>query len=323
MRKSLSRLTAAFSAACLVLAVTSSASAYTITAQGALTTDSTVSTSIDLAGTLSATGSGFSKSGTKVSPFVVTGVASDPGATPPGGASAPISLDSGVVVVNSTASSTAPNPAGADWTLTDPNLKTLSDVQNLDVDLLTGATGSFAINTLHVYTNSVNFLLKDIDINLGGTLSAMSFTQTGAAALAPTGVGTGTYSIDGDISATVSGLLASILFGAVEIPVDDQVISSPFALTGSYTVTAIPGGRHIALDGSVNLAVPVSVVTALVTSLATPALTISTTVDLLASITVAVGYHLETNVVPEPGSFILLGIGLAALVPVLRLRRKS
>jgi hypothetical protein len=39
------------------------------------------------------------------------------------------------------------------------------------------------------------------------------------------------------------------------------------------------------------------------------------------SLSLAFNYHLESNVVPEPGSVILLGIRLAALPPPLRSRR--
>ena len=307
----------------LALVMTATANAYTITAQGALTTDSTFDASIDLTGTFGVVGTGavYDSKKKAVTPFIVTGVgtAGDPAA--PGAPTTPISLYAATPIH----STPVDLNAGADYTLTDLNLHTLADVQNLDVDLLNGQIGSFAINTLDIYTNSTVALIKDITIDLGGDLSGLTFAQTGAATLSPTGFGTGTFSIDGDLSATLSNLLVVAIGGLIPIPVDDQILNVPgFALTGNYTVTSIPGGRHIALDGSVDLEVPLGLVSALETSISDVVqLTISTTIDLAASVTVSVAYHLETNVVPEPGSFILLGIGLAALVPVLRLRRKS
>ena len=323
MLKHSSRLAAVVGTACLLLAVASTANAYTITATGALTTDSTFDASIDLTGTFGVVGDGavYDSKLKKVTPFKVTGVGSGGVPASPGAPTASISL------FDSTPVSSTPVDlnAGADYTLTDPTLHTLTDVQNMDVDLLNGQVGSFAINTLDIYTNSTVALIKDITIDLGGDLSGLTFSQTGAATLSPTGFGTGTFSIDGDLSALLSNLTVVAIGGLIPIPVPDQSIDAPgFLLGGTYTVTSIPGGRHIALDGTVDLNIPLALTSALETSISDVVqLTISTTIDLAASVTVTIAYHLETNVVPEPGSFILLGIGLAALVPVLRLRRKS
>jgi len=51
-----------------------------------------------------------------------------------------------------------------------------------------------------------------------------------------------------------------------------------------------------------------------------PGLTISSTLDLVASLSLALSYHLEQTglVVPEPGSIVLLGLGLLCFAPFLR-----
>jgi len=316
------RLFAVGAVAAIGLAVTASANAYTITTQGQLTTDSTFNAVVDLTGQFSVAGAGavYDSKAKKVTPFAVTGVGVDGNPAPPGDPSAPLSLFGGPTNISSTPTDLN---GGALYTLTEPNLKTLTDVQNLDVDLLNGQTGGFTLNTLDIYTNSTVNLIKDITIDLTGELSGLTFTETGATVFVPTGVGTGTFSILGDLSATISNLNVTAL-GIIQVPVDPQSLTTPFALTGTYTISTIPGGRHISLDGSVDLAVPLSVQTNLTTSLTSPAaLSVSTTIDLLASLTVSVGYHLETNVVPEPGSFILLGLGLASLIPVFGMRRKK
>jgi len=304
------RLSAVF-AACLLLAV-SSARAYTITAPGDLlpTPNQTFNAVVDLTGNANVKGSGFVYNATKgaIQPFFVKAPFDSA-----------LSLADGPVTVSS-------NPINTNgpvqWTLTDPNLRTLSDINNLDVDLLNGQSAEIAISTVDIFTNSTVALIKDITIDVSGTLTGLTFDQTGSTIAIPTGLGTGTFTTNGNLNGTLD--LNAILLQLITQPVGVQSLSLPGALTGTYNVTPIVGGRHIALDGNINLNLPLSLVSALATSISDVVqLTISASVDLQASLTIAVGYHFETNVVPEPGSFVLLGLGLAALVPVIRYRRKK
>jgi len=299
-------------AACLLLAV-SSARAYTVTAPGDLVPNSaqTFNAVVDLTGNIDATGGGaaYDSKLKKVTNFTLTAPTTHP-----------LSLFDGPVSVSSNPTNTN---GPVQWTLTDPNLRTLSDIQNLDVDLLNGQTADFALNTVDIFTNSTLTLLKDITIDVSGTLTGLSFDQTGSTITLPTGLGTGTFATDGILNGQIDNLQA-VAIGLITVPVGTQVLALPGALTGTYNVTPIVGGRHIALDGTINLNLPLSLVTQLTTSISDVVqLSISTTIDLQASLTIAVGYHFETNVVPEPGSFVLLGLGLAALVPVFRYRRKK
>jgi len=315
MPKSFHRLAAAV-AACLVLAGTTSVQAYTITQTGNFTgtpsvapdDDDTFHADVDLTGNLTATGGGAAYNATAkaIQPFVVTA----PTVHPLSFTGGPQSVDS--------------NPTGqGDFTLTDPNLHTLVDIQNLDVDLLNGQSVPFAIDTVDIFTNSKIGLLKDITIDVSATLSKLTFDQTGSSVLTPTGVGTGTFVVNGDLNGTASDLNAIVL-QLLSLPLDPQDLTLPGALAGTYTITSVPGGRKISLDGSINLQLPLTLNTQLSTSNSDVVpLTISTTVDLAASLTIAVGFHLSTVVAPEPGSFVLLGIGLAALVPIIRHRRKK
>jgi len=298
-------------AACLLLAV-SSANAYTVTVPGDLVPNSaqTFNAVVDLTGNANVKGSGFVYNATKgqIQPFFVKAPFDSP-----------LSLAEGPVTVSSNPTNTN---GPVQWTLTDPNLRTLSDINNLDVDLLNGQSAEIAISTVDIFTNSTVALIKDITIDVSGTLTGLTFDQTGSTITVPTGLGTGTFTTAGDLNGTLD--LNAILLQLISQPVGVQSLSLPGTLTGTYNVTPIVGGRHIALDGNINLELPLSLVSALATSISDVVqLTISASVDLQASLTIAVGYHFETNVVPEPGSFVLLGLGLAALVPVFRYRRKK
>lgn len=213
------------------------------------------------------------------------------------------------------------NPTNTDgpvqWTLTDPNLRTLSDIQNLDLDLLNGQTANFALNQFQIATS-----LIPIAVDINGTLTKLSFTQTGATVAVPGGLGTGTFSTAGDLGGEINPLHVSVLGGAAAFDTTLNIPATSYLLTGSYTVTPAVGGRHIALDGTVNLVLPLSLSTALAVSSGT-SLGVTASVDLLSTFTVTASYHLETFVVPEPGSIALLGLGVAALIPVLRYRRKK
>jgi hypothetical protein len=201
----------------------------------------------------------------------------------------------------------------------------LYDIYDLDVDLLNGQTADFALDTIFLTTNSTVSLLKSISIDVSGTLTGLRFDQTGAASVFG-GPNSGTFSVVGDLTANVDNLLA-VVFGLLQVPVGSQAVTLPGALTGTWTITPVfTLASKVTLDGQINLNIPISLLTNLTTSITDVlSLTISSTIDLAASLTVDVLYHLEDIVyfTPEPGSIVLLGIGLAAVVGVAVQRRRG
>ena len=208
------------------------------------------------------------------------------------------------------------------------NGQAISNIQNLDLDISHGVTTDFALSKVVITSTSPNVLLKAISIDVKGTLKDLVFEQTGGATLTPTGAGTGTFSVLGTLTA-VAGNLKAIAFGVLPIDVSDQTFSQPFAMTGTYKITGNPNDPNakIELDGSNNFSINLATITSLATELPSDelvALTISAAIDLAASINFNVGFHLErVGVIPEPGSIVLLGIGVVSIVPVWMNRRRK
>jgi hypothetical protein len=208
-----------------------------------------------------------------------------------------------------------------------PSTNNLVDVSSLDLDLLNGQTTPFAVQTITV-TALILGQPQALTADLSGTLDALSFAQdpnlpavlTGSATAAG---GSGTFTIPGTLDGTVT-LTGSLALGGTPITtlsLGSQSLSAPFALAGNWKVTPLGlGQRKVEMDGSTNLTLPLSIVTGLVQ---TGTLAASVTLNLLSTVSVAVSYHLETITVPEPGSIALLGVGLVALIPVVRRLRKK
>jgi hypothetical protein len=264
---------------------------------------------IDLTGNLFADGSGaVVNTKAKVEPFKFTAPLDHP-----------LALFGGPIVL-----STDPitDPVGTTFDL--PAADEIDDISALNLDLLNGTTADFALDTIFITTNSTVSLLKAISIDLSGTLADLRFTQTGAAILNGTG-GAGTFSVDGELSASIDNLLA-VVFGLLQVPVDPQSISAPFTLTGTWTSTGPSNNVKVTLDADIDFNIPLSLLTNLTTSITDVlSLTISSTIDLAASLTVNTTLHLEQSgiVIPEPGSMVLLGLGLLAFAPLAarRIRR--
>ena len=308
MRTYLLRTCAALSLVGLALAVAAPARAVTVPIDFT-GTEQNFDATIDLTGNLYADGSGaVVNTKAKVEPFKFT---------PP--FNHPLALYGGAVTLSSDPKT---DPLGTTF---DMSVNQLVDMTDLDVDFLNGQTSDFALDTIFITTNSTVSLLKSISIDVSGTLTGLRFDQTGAATVLG-GPGSGTFSVDGNLSANIDNLLA-VVFGLLQVPVGTQSISLPGSLTGSWTTTGPPNATKIALDGVIDLNVPISLITNLTTAITDVlSLTISSTIDLQASLTVSVAYHLEDIVsIPEPSSIVLLGIGLcAALVPAARrLRRRK
>ena len=272
-------------------------------------TEQNFDATIDLTGNLFADGTGSVVNTKKViEPFKFTAPLNHP-----------LSLFGGAVT---TSSDPITDPAGTTFDL--PAADDIDGISALNLDLLNGTTADFALDTIFLTTNSTVNLLKSISIDLSGTLTDLRFTQTGAAVLAG-GAGSGTFSVDGELSATIDNLLASI-FGLLFVPIDPQSISAPFTLTGSWTSTGPSNNVKVTLDSAIDFNIPLSLLTNLTTSITDVlSLTISSTIDLAASLTIGTTLHLEQSgiVIPEPGSMVLLGLGLLAFAPlaVRRIRR--
>jgi hypothetical protein len=197
----------------------------------------------------------------------------------------------------------------------------LTDIQDLDLDILNGNTAVVALDPILITIKIAGIIPGTIDINFTGTVKSIRFDQTGAPTINP---GLDEYLVPGDITAVFGGN-AAILAGAVSLPIPDTTITTPIVLPGTYTMTPVSGVTHnMELDGDFDLDLPLSLVTVLATSLGA-ALGFTGTIDLQASVQFAMSYHLEDLVVcvPEPGSVALFGIGLVALIPVVRRRLKK
>jgi hypothetical protein len=194
------------------------------------------------------------------------------------------------------------------------------------LDISNGVATNFALSQVKITSDSPNFFLAGITLDVQGTLKNLDFQQTGSAVLNPTGAGTGTFSIPGTLSA-IAGDLKAIAFELLDIPVDDQEFSQDFSLSGTYHIIGNPNDPNakIVLEGNNNFAINLATITSLAfqDSELIP-LTISAAVDLAASINFNVGFHLErVGVIPEPGSIVLLGLGVASVFPVLMHRRRK
>ncbi len=310
MRTYLLRTCAALSLVGLALAVAAPARAVSVPIDFT-GTEQNFDATIDLTGNLFADGSGaVVNTKAKVEPFKFTAPFDHP-----------LALYGGAVTLSSDPKT---DPLGTAFDFSGVNQ--LVDMADLDVDFLNGQTSDFALDTIFITTNSTVSLLKSISIDVSGTLTGLRFDQTGAATVLG-GPGSGTFSVDGELSANIDNLLA-VVFGLLQVPVGTQSITLPGSLTGTWTTTPLGGpNTKIALDGVIDLNVPISLITNLTTAITDVlSLTISSTIDLQASLTVSVAYHLEDIVsIPEPSSIVLLGIGLcAALVPAARrLRRRK
>ena len=228
----------------------------------------------------------------------------------------PLKLDPTPVLV---ASDPKTDPLGTTF-----DLSTLSlfDMQNTNLDLLNGKSVPIAIDTITITTNSSVSLLKALTVDISGNLSKLSFTQTGAPTILGGG-GSGTFSIPGDIGLSLTGANAA-LAGLINVAIPDISGNFSQAITGTWTLTGPANNLKIALDGAYTISAPLSVQTVLAMStgipLLLPGLTVSSTLDLVASLNLALSYHLEQSglVVPEPGSVVLFGLGLLCFAPFLR-----
>jgi hypothetical protein len=164
-------------------------------------------------------------------------------------------------------------------------------------------------------------ILQDIEVGVSATLDRVTFQQTSAASLSPTGAGTGTFSLPG-LGYLHLGDGTVNIGGIIPLPFELFSIPAPITLEGTYKVSGPLGNAKVELDGSlfyVRELSPGVESSSLATGISAPlALTISATIEWPASSNLLINFHLEQSglIIPEPASVVLVLIGLLAIAPV-------
>ncbi|MBX9791760.1 MAG: hypothetical protein K2Y37_22790 [Pirellulales bacterium] len=226
--------------------------------------------------------------------------------------------------------------------------RTLVSATNLDLDMLNGKTVSFALSDIVIPRTKMvaNALYDgnpingpsyypqpsaDLTLKISGTVKEVyleqdmsqlpTFTPDGAATGGIVGTATGTFKIP----MILRGLLdANIKVGGFDVQnLTDQNLSSKFNVTGQYELSGPASNLKIKLLGSDNVPFPLNFNTAL-TLTGAGVYGITTTVDLAASINLAYNFALNTiTPIPEPGSIVLLAIGLMSVSPLIIRRMRQ
>jgi hypothetical protein len=167
-----------------------------------------------------------------------------------------------------------------------------------------------------------------LTLNVSGTVKELYLQQDDA--LTPTftpngpadqfGVSRGTFSIPAVLNAALD---ATVKVSTVEaLKLENESIDTKLNITGSYEMVGPASAVTLKLFGSNLLPFPLGLNEALETN-GGSLYGITATVDLAASINFAYNFALTTVVaIPEPGSIVLLAIGLMAATPMMVLRLK-
>lgn len=278
--------------------------------------------SLTLSGVINAKGGGtvLNAKTAKIEPFVFT---------PP--FDHPVEFDGGPVLITTQPRSLGPGDfhykAPTQLTFTNGEL---TDADNFAIDVLNGTNLSLVSNELTLTTNSSVSILKSLAIQLSTDMDLLQFVQGPGdlAEFTPTGFGTGNFLIHGfGDSDTKNGVV--IVGGVVQVPA--AFISGPTSrtLSGTYKITGPLNNAKIEFDGvfSDSFGLFIAESTAIVAAIDDPLnLTISAAITLPLSLQLTLPFHFEASglVIPEPGSVVLFGIGLAVALPLgyRQMRRK-
>jgi hypothetical protein len=287
-------------------------------------TDQQASGSMTIFGNVSLTGAGaaFNPLSGKVEPFVFT-----PPVNHPFDAIDPVKINTNPYSVDFPWHRNLLSPITPPFTQVSIDGGQLTDIQDFDFDVylkpfmpLPAPPLDFYIEPFSFTTNSKVSLLKNVSVDFSGEFRQLGFEQTGAAILTPTGPGKGTFSVPGEgVVLMYNGSLT--LAGAFQLPVALQPPQTAVELTGNYWILNPGKYTDLLLYGSIDLTFPLFASPQLATAISidTPAaLTISATLDLPVSVRLKLQYFFSTEfeLVPEPGSITLFGLGLLAVVPV-------
>jgi hypothetical protein len=204
---------------------------------------------------------------------------------------------------------------------------------NVNLDLLNGQEPTFNLSTLVLdaitlvgpFTPGFFEPTSEILIDIGGTFKSIEFFQDDSQSVIITG---NSYQIPGVLRGVVDLALNIDAFGAaltIASSLTGQDFESPFTLAGDFGATTTgPLDADILMSGLVNGEFDLSAISTTLT-LDTAGASVNLTLDVDASIDVNFEYFLfDTAHVPEPGTFVLLGVGAIGLIPVIRRRlRKS
>jgi len=256
-------------------------------------------------------------------PVTVLNDTSSQGGTPGLGINtSPASIREAVPVVPPTDPPTKVNVSVTRFDFQDGNV---SDIREFDVNFTNGTSVPFALSQVLVTTNSNNAVLKSVPIDVVGNVSNLKFDQTGAAAIVPSGVGTGSFSIPGELSLQLTSVKA-LIFELIGQNIALPKLNSQINLTGTYQLTGPKNDAKIELVGN-PLVVPYIISTHSLLNLVfgeeLVPLTVQGTIDVLTTMNLDFSYQLSAShiVVPEPGSIVLLAIGLLVCAAVSRVPR--
>ena len=164
----------------------------------------------------------------------------------------------------------------------------IQNIQNLSVDFKPSGVIIFDIlnDTLLL---SGDAQLPSYKLDYGGTISNLSFTQTGSATLTGSG-GSGTYAVDGQVNLSVGTLKLTIGPFAVNLGSFSQAI--PYTLTGAWSTLGSVAYSEGSLDGIMSTSIPLNF--SFNGVLTTPGVsqTITVAVSLLSTLSLADTYHL-------------------------------